>query len=376
MKRTLLFLLFLTIPLSIYCEDKITATLFYSSHCNACLRVKEEILPPVKEKYKDKVEWKELETSQNEVNLSYLMSVAARFKDQKVLVPVVFVGDVFLSGADNIKNNVERALEKTLAKKSGAFSITKVDLMQVFQKFSLFTIMISGLIDGINPCAFAVIVFFVSFLAVYGYKKREIIWVGTFYCLGVFITYLLLGLGVFECLYAMTRFYFLIKCFYYFIAFFCFALAIFAAHDYAKFRQTGESGEMILQLPDFLKKKINIVIGSHLRDKTQRDVLSLAFSSLLVGFLVSILEAVCTGQVYVPTIVFILKNTTLKLKAFGYLLLYNFMFILPLITVFLLSFFGFSSRWFNRFLKNNLGRIKISLVVLFILLGTVILLIS
>ena len=77
-----------------------------------------------------------------------------------------------------------------------------------------------------------------------------------------------------------------------------------------------------------------------------------------------------------PTIVFILKNTDLKIKAISYLLLYNFMFIVPLIVVFVLALIGFSSQRFNAFLKNNLGRIKLLMMILFVLLGVIILVIS
>jgi len=101
--------------------------------------------------------------------------------------------------------------------------------------------------------------------------------------------------------------------------------------------------------------------------------LSLAFSALVIGFTVSILEAACTGQVYVPTIVYILKSTSLRLKALSYLLLYNLMFILPLLAVFVLSFLGFSSKQFNDLLKRNIGPIKFLMFGLFFSLGVLIL---
>jgi cytochrome c biogenesis protein CcdA len=60
----------------------------------------------------------------------------------------------------------------------------------------------------------------------------------------------------------------------------------------------------------------------------------LAVYSFVTGLLVSILEAVCTGQVYLPTIAYVLKRTHLWVEALGYLLLYNIMFIAPLFVVF------------------------------------------
>jgi hypothetical protein len=146
-----------------------------------------------------------------------------------------------------------------------------------------------------------------------------------------------------------------------------------AVYDYFKYTKTGQSDGLTLQLPAFLKKNINSVIGANLRERKERSLISLAATAFAVGFLVSILEAACTGQVYVPTIVFILKTTSMKLKAFAYLLLYNFMFILPLLAVFALSLLGVNSQKFNAFLKNNLAVIKILMAGGFFFLGTLIL---
>ena len=105
------------------------------------------------------------------------------------------------------------------------------------------------------------------------------------------------------------------------------------------------------------------------QDKALPGLGKLIVSALITGFLVSLLEAVCTGQVYLPTISFVLKSTTLKLQALGYLLLYNIMFIVPLIIIFVLALLGTSSQQFANFLKKHLGLIKILMIVLFFGLG-------
>ncbi|MDP2923415.1 MAG: hypothetical protein Q8O30_06830 [Candidatus Omnitrophota bacterium] len=376
MKKAIFFFLLLAAPLSTYCVDKPAITLFHSDRCKKCLKLKEEFLPAVKEKYKDKVEWKDLNIDNNQKNLILLLSLSAKLRNKTAFVPAVWAGDSLLVGVEEIEKGIGKAIEDVLRKKSSLFDFSKIDLLSVFKKISVFTVIGAGLIDGINPCAFAVIIFFVSFLAVYGYRKREIIWVGSSYCLAVFITYLLLGLGFFKFLYSLSNFYLLIKVFYYFIAAFCFCLSGLALYDYFKFKKTGGTEELVLQLPKFLKKRINIVIGSRLREKKDEAIINLVISSFVVGFLVSLLEAACTGQVYIPTIVFILKNTNLRLKAISYLLLYNLMFVLPLIIIFILSLLGFSSQKFNNFLKENMARIKFLMFLLFLLLGLVIIWLS
>ncbi len=357
-------------------KDKLQVIVFYSSHCKVCMELKKEFFPSIKEKHKNNITWEELETSSNSANLIKLVTLSVRLRNIDGQVPSVLIGDSLLVGRDEIKSKLVNSIELALKAQKSPLRFLKVELLQVFKKISIFTVIASGLIDGVNPCAFAVIVFFVSFLAVYGYRKREIIYVGTSYCLAVFLTYLLIGLGFFNFLYSLSNFYNVIKMFYYFIAVFCFILSGLALYDFFKFKKTGQTDGMVLQLPHFLKKRINEVIGSHLRKRQEEGVLHLCASAFVVGFLVSLLEGACTGQVYLPTIVLILKNTDLRLKAFSYLIIYNLMFILPLVVVFVLSLLGLGSQKFNNFLKENMAGIKFLMFLLFLLLGLVILWIS
>lgn len=357
-------------------EGGLQVIVFYSPHCKICMELEKEFLPSIKERYKNNVTWEELDTASNSADLIKLITLSVRLRNINGHVPSILVGDSLLIGRDEIKSKLVHSIDLALKAKKSPLGFIKVELLQVFKKISIFTVIASGLIDGINPCAFAVIVFFVSFLAVYGYRKREIIYVGVSYCLAVFLTYLFIGLGFFNFLYSLSNFYAIIKIFYYFIAAFCFILSGFALYDFFKFKKTKETDGLILQLPHFLKKRINEVIGSHLRKKQDEGILSLSVSAFVVGFLVSLLEGACTGQVYLPTIVLILKNTNLRIKAFSYLIVYNLMFIFPLVTVFVLSLFGLSSQKFNNFLKENMAGIKFLMFLLFLLLGLVILWIS
>jgi hypothetical protein len=371
--QKILLIIFLIFPILSYCEEKPTAAVFFSPTCKACMKVRMEILPGLKERYKGKLHWLELSIAEPD-NLKMLNSLSEEFGKKKALVPAVFIGDTFLVGFPEIEKNIELAIQNALGTKTKLpQGIFKRDLLDIFKRISILAVITSGLIDGVNPCAFAVIVFFISFLAVYGYKKREIVYVGIFYCWAVFLTYLLLGVGFFKFLYSFSQMYFVIKYFYYLVAFFCFLMGMLAVYDYFKFRKTKNSDEAILQLPKFLKKRINITIGSRMREKKGFNAWGLVATSSMVGFLVSLLEAACTGQVYVPTIVFILKNTNLRLKAATYLVIYNLMFILPLVVIFLLSLFGVSSAKFNNFLKRNVGKIKIFMAFIFFILGAFIL---
>jgi F0F1-type ATP synthase membrane subunit c/vacuolar-type H+-ATPase subunit K len=138
-----------------------------------------------------------------------------------------------------------------------------------------------------------------------------------------------------------------------------------SVYDFWVYRKTKKSDGMILQLPQTLKVRIHKIMGFFLRDKN-KSAWRLTLAALAVGFGVSLVEAVCTGQVYVPTCVLIMQNPEFRMKAIFYLVLYNLMFVVPLIVVFVLALLGYESKGFNEFFKKHLGVTKILLCLVFL----------
>lgn len=91
---------------------------------------------------------------------------------------------------------------------------------------------------------------------------------------------------------------------------------------------------------------------------------ALVASSLVSGFLISIFELACTGQVYFPTIAYMVQSGN---RSLGYLLLgvYNFGFIVPLLAVFFLAYAGVGSERITKAFQKNIGAVKLGLADLF-----------
>ena len=107
--------------------------------------------------------------------------------------------------------------------------------------------------------------------------------------------------------------------------------SIYALYDFIQYKKTKSTDDMLLSLPKGIKNQIHKVVGLHYRvhNKPQestfkKHLLGLALSALITGFLVSVLEAVCVAKIYLPTIIFVLKTTSFKLKALIYLLQFIF----------------------------------------------------
>jgi cytochrome c biogenesis protein CcdA len=232
-------------------------------------------------------------------------------------------------------------------------------LVERFQSFGVLTVLGAGLIDGLNPCAFATLIFFISYLAFTGRRGRDILFVGIAFALGVFITYLLVGVGLLKVIQSLSFFTALGRWVYLLTALLCVVLATLTFRDFFKARE-GQASEMTLKLPLSLRRRINRVI----REGSQvRAFVAMAF---VTGFVVSLIELACTGQVYLPTIVYVLSRPELASQAFLYLVLYCLMFILPLIVVFILSYLGTTSEQLGQFVNRHTSTIKLMTGLVFI----------
>lgn len=237
-----------------------------------------------------------------------------------------------------------------------------------FFSWGLLTVAGAGLIDGINPCAFTVLVFFVSFLNFVGYRKRELLILGIIFIFAVFLTYILLGLGLFKFIQSLETFAWFSKIIYLGTASLAVVLGIYSLYDWYIYRKTGNPEEVKLKLPGFIKQMIHKMIQNASRNR-KKTLLELAGAVFLSGFIVSLLESVCTGQTYIPTIAYVFKEPRLRINALGYLVLYNLMFILPLVIILIAGLAGVGSEAFSRLMRKHLGAVKLLTAALFFFLG-------
>jgi len=360
----------------LHSEDIQKLIVFHSPTCHKCIEAKQELIPEIEKKFKGYIEIEYRDMSSIE-NYMFLFSLREKHKsDIEIVPPVFYLEGNFLNGKGDLKNELGAFILNSIPIFPEEGSLSGIDLVGRFKNFRPLAVISAALIDGINPCAFTVIVFFISFLALQGYRKRELIIIGLSFISVVFITYLLIGLGIFNFLYRLKGFWLVTRVFNISIGVLSIILGILAVYDLIKWKRTGETDGLLLQLPPAVKNRIHNIIGLHYRKSKggQAEIARPQFfrlftSALVTGFLVSILEAICTGQVYLPTITFVLKTTSLKMQALGYLVLYNLMFIVPLLAIFLLALLGVTSEQFSKFLKSRLSLIKVLMAILFFSLG-------
>jgi cytochrome c biogenesis protein CcdA len=284
--------------------------------------------------------------------------MAARVgREQDLHTPAVFIGDDALIGKEEITpDNLKRVLEKYLSGGTKRFwqdaEVPEVRLPEVM------TVVLAGLLDGLNPCAFATLIFFISYLTFTGRKGAAVLTVGTAFALGVFLAYTLVGIGLWRVLNRVPSYTILGRLVIGLTALMCGTLAVLSLLDYLKARR-GRITEMALVMPEGLRRSIHSII------RRSSNVRVLALVALPVGMVISLLELACTGQVYLPTIIFVMSQPGLKVRALSFLLLYNLMFILPLVVVFVLAYLGTSSLRLGLFLRRHAATIKLGTALLF-----------
>ena len=349
-------------------ENAIHITYFHKQGCQKCARAV-KILKSLKQKYPQiVVEQRNAKTEQAFLEAIGILYEVAETK--RMTTPAIFIGDTALIGAldeQQIETNIQKHLKTGVASRikeaEARLDTAESEIINRFHGFGILTVAGAGLLDGINPCAFATIVFFISYMNLVGRKRKEMLIAGGAFTLAVFTTYLLIGLGTLSFMNYLNRFSGVATCVYLIAALLTFGLAGLSLYDAVKAKQ-GKTKEILLQLPRALKQRIHKVI----REQTRAS--GIIVGAIVIGFVISALELVCTGQVYLPTLTFVAGIEGMRANAIVYLLLYNLMFIVPLLVVFGCVFWGTTSAQLGGVLQRHLVTVKVAISILLFGLGT------
>lgn len=373
----------LVIPTEISEEDKINLEspyteplkiyFFSQKSCQYCDKIETQLLNDFKNNAKNLIQLQKFYLEEEEGYLIYSLELNQNIDIEGS--PVLIIDKYILSGKQNINENYINYIKLTTqiepSKRIDLIAnLTEKEIKQgreealkeVMNK-NIFVIIAMGLLDGINPCAFATIIFLISYLAYAGKTKKEALLIGVIYTIAVFITYFLAGLLFYTIIDSFTAYSiisFVIKIISMGLVS---VLAIFTLIDFIKALK-GHFSEMTLMLSGNMKRRIHSIIRNKLKLK------GIVVSSIIIGIVVSFFELACTGQVYIPTILLIVNDANVNFgvltTAILKLAIYNISFIIPLVTIFLITYFGVSSKSLQNVLQKNTALIKFLLLILFV----------
>jgi len=198
------------------------------------------------------------------------------------------------------------------------------------------TLLAAAAVDSINPCTLAILLILLSTLLIAG-KKEKILGAGIAFTSAIYISYFLMGLGIYSAVQA-TGF---LHIFYYIIIVIALIVGVLSIRGYFNYKP----GFLAVEIPMKWRPKMKRLIGN------VNSIPGAAF----VGFFCSLFLLPCSSGPYF-VILGLLAKTSTKLAATPLLLLYNFIFILPMIIMTLLTYLGMTSveqvsSWREKYIK-------------------------
>lgn len=211
---------------------------------------------------------------------------------------------------------------------------------------TLTVVVVTALIDAINPCAIGVLVLLLATLLKISHDKKRLLLIGGIYIVAVFVTYLLAGLGLLYFVQILG----LAHIVSYIVAFVILVLGVVEIRDaYAK--------KPFLAISKKHAKKIT----------TMMNKVGVA-GSVVLGAFVAVVELPCTGGPYLA-ITTLLAKQGFSLSVFGLLVLYNFIFVLPLIVILGLVFFGTNVKKIQAWKDSEKKKMRLVVGIVMILLA-------
>jgi len=212
----------------------------------------------------------------------------------------------------------------------------------------------AALIDCVNPCSFSVLLLTIAFLLSAGAMRMDILKIGLFYVFGIFVAYLGIGLGLLNAigLFGVSGLMAEIG-----------AIILIAVGFIELINVFWPKFPVKLKIPGFTHRKIAALI--------EKGSVAAAF---ILGVLVGIFEFPCTGGPYL-SIIGLLHDRVTYGRGVAYLLIYNIIFILPLLVVLFVSSKKTLLDAVEKWRKDNGRRMKIIGGLAMVVLGVIIFLI-
>jgi hypothetical protein len=192
---------------------------------------------------------------------------------------------------------------------------------------SLGKVITLALVDAVNPCEFAVLtMLLVSIIAYNPNKRRDILWAGFAFGVAVFVMYIIYGLFIIKSFQMVQTITAVRPVLYKVLGVIAILLGAFQIKDFFRYKEGSFSTEMPMSWRPKVKKIISGVTSPA--------------GAFAVGLFVTIFLLPCTIGPYV--ILGGMLSFMEILKTLPMLLLYNAIFILPIVIITLLVYFGLS----------------------------------
>lgn len=220
------------------------------------------------------------------------------------------------------------------------------------------TVLGAAAIDSVNPCAIGVLILIISILITQKHSTKKMLTMGGIYILAIYITYLSAGLGL---IYGLSK----------------------IPQSLAEYISIGVGIIVVLagllEIKDFFwygrwfSLGIPVSVSKRLHKMATKYSTSVIGLSLLGAFVAGV-ELPCTGAVYLAVIT--LLSQYFNLQAFFLLVIYNVIFVMPLVVILLLVAAGRELYQVQKFRMEGRGFMRLGIGILLVAMGWLLMLIA
>lgn len=212
-------------------------------------------------------------------------------------------------------------------------------------------------LDSINPCVLGVLIFLIAFMTRLFKSPTKMLLMGLLYSAVVYATYLLLGFGILKAALSTG----LAAGFYWFAALIAIFAGLLEIKDYFWYGK-GFSLQMIPGASARIK-----YWTSKIENMETRHPFLLLVTTIGLGIFVVLVELPCTGAPYLAVLGLLSKGD--YSTAVPLLLLYNFVFIIPLLIVIGIAYAGTASEKLEAWRQENRGLMRLVVGLFLLALG-------
>jgi cytochrome c biogenesis protein CcdA len=231
--------------------------------------------------------------------------------------------------------------------------------------FSLITFILLGLVDSINPCAIAMLLMFISLLN-FSTKKRVILSVAFTYIGTIFISYFLFGTVLYRFLTAIPGGSILVQIVPWVIIVLSAVLVVLNGYDFIV-TYLERYDKVKNQLPKGIQR-FNQRLMKAFTTKMEEGSPVVYLITFLVALIVSVTEFLCTGQAYLTAILHLIQSSTLVGRGIVLLLIYNLIFVFPLIVITFVAVKANSVMGISIFMRERLHYVKLFSALVFLVI--------
>lgn len=306
-------------------DRAVTVEYFYDPACQKCAKAA-PVVDSVVSSYGDRVSFSKYNILTDEG-----LSLARKY--QLPGVPSVVINEQKLISYSDYEGNMtllEEILTDSIEKASVSPAIAPVQQKIILSVPSVFVV---GFLAGFNPCLLAILAFIASVTLATTGRTRNVLLIVLMFSLGIFMTYLIVGIGLLNIIEQMPSLQASIKNF---LVLLIAVLGLWHIYDAWHLRKNTESSfytpKSFIRLTESVTKNVSLP------------------TAFFIGALFSLIKAPCVGAVY-----FVILDMVRSGSGEGYLYLaaYNFGVVLPVLVLGFAITFGLNPEKVEKFRKEK-----------------------